>query len=59
MHRHMKQTGMKVRFRIKEYAQTAGGFDVLLELFSGEDKSLREAEDKFAAAYVNITSASF
>lgn len=43
MHRHMKPTGMKVRFRIKEYAQTAGGFDVLLELFSGEDKSLREA----------------
>lgn len=33
MHWHVKQTGMKVHFRIKEYAQTAGagGFDVLLE----------------------------
>lgn len=55
----MKQTGMKVCFQIKECAQTAGGFDVLLELFSGEDQSLREAQDEFAVAYVNITSGSF
>lgn len=37
---------------ITEWEETAPGFDVLLELFSGEDESLQEAQEKVCSGGV-------